>query len=389
MLPYFDNQKILKEESELTLENIYQFLEYLWSEEISFHKKAIYCKFWDSNEITSNGFPRFFTIWKLIRDSFLLADMRNYACTFRSETNELREYMKSVEMKKDYRLLWLKKEYSTVYIFNGIGFSHFMSLVDFGDDFDMQISTSPFFIEHLLSFISNYQGIPDIDEAEALDHLYLDIDWYLAWKRNSSQEITLKYKLSNYAENKRNMFSILEDLQEKGNVRIKDIIIKELYISFILDSFTDFSRELFIAKNEKNREKEVIIEETTDSNSVIIPKEDEYYESLPQEIFSFRNDEEWIFLIENITGMKLELKKKNTWRFHILNLSFDKQYDKKVSLSKIVMAMNKSEREIADYDKKSQKSIYAAKDELNEDIESLFKIKKLFRVEKSALVRDK
>ena len=156
MLPYFDNAKYIEEESKVTLENIYQFLEYVWSQEISFHKRGVYCKFWDNNEITPNWFHWFFTIGKLIRDSFLLADMKNYTCTFRSETKELREYMKSVEMEKGQRLSWLKKEYNTIYIFKDIGFSYFMSLVDVGDDFDMQISTAPFFIEHLLSFISRH-----------------------------------------------------------------------------------------------------------------------------------------------------------------------------------------------------------------------------------------
>jgi len=103
---------------------------------------------------------------KLIREYFLIADMRNYACTYREEPKELKEFMEWMRMKdKKFTFPWTKKEYDTTYIFsNKIGFNYFMSMVDVGDDFDMQIRTSPYFIDLLLEFIDSYEFEEVINE---------------------------------------------------------------------------------------------------------------------------------------------------------------------------------------------------------------------------------
>lgn len=246
MLPYFDNQEYLKEKNILTIEDIFLFLDWMRNQEISNTKEAWYCRFWESCEIPRSGFERFFIIGKMIRDHFLIADMKDYICTMREEPKELKEFMETTLMKKWFILKWLKKEYNTIDIFSEkFGFNYFMSLVDAGDDFNMQIRTSPFFIDFFISFISKSPNFPDFDEKIVNQNLFLDINSYLQNKRNFNEEIILKYNIEVYAKEKKNIWSILKNLEEKWYLRIKNILIKEFYITFILDSFCDFSKELF------------------------------------------------------------------------------------------------------------------------------------------------
>lgn len=261
MIPYFDNKEFLEKQYDLTPEDILNFLSFphIQAQEISLEKNAWYCKFGNSNEITPNGFPRFFLLGKLIREHFLLADMRDYKCTFREETKEFKEFMEWARMKdKHFILPWLKKEYNTLHLFSAdIGFHHFMSLLDAWDDFDMQIRTAPYFISSFFQFLNSYTFKEAINENLVNTGLYKDIIDHTGGKRNSRDSIILQYDLEDYVFKKRIIHKTLSKLEDSKNLKIQDTIINEFTVSFVLSSFVDFEASLFGIEQTEDRVEEI------------------------------------------------------------------------------------------------------------------------------------
>lgn len=353
----------IKNNHKTTLEDIFFFLGFIGKKTISDEQESCYySKFWQNNEITPNGFIRFFTIAKLIRDDFLESHMIDYACTFREEPQELKEFMKSMELRKEQRLPNVKKEYNTFVIFHHY-FDRFIHLLGVWDDFNMQIYTSPFFIHYFFKLIEKEKWFKDIDKNAIGLNLYKDIDGYLQGKTNYTWKVELSYNIETYIEQKRYIFPILESLEESRNVIISGKYIRESRIIFELEWFSDFNESLFIEKKSE-------------------PKTDKKSENKEKE-FSFNEESGELFY----GWIAHHVFKNGSNRYFIIEMAFKKEKREPIDFADVIKKIQNMEvGEMKDY-KNEIKKLNTTILEISKLIEEKYKIKEFFRVKDRAYYR--
>ena len=102
------------------------------------------------------------------------------------------------------------------------------------------------FLTLLFSKITEELWFLDQDREESAKNLYKTIYEKTDNKNNYHDKVELYYKFEDYLDNRRLFVPILSELQEKGSLKIEDIIIRWEYIHFIVSRIIDISEKLFI-----------------------------------------------------------------------------------------------------------------------------------------------
>lgn len=321
-----------------------------WGNRISRAWKMAYVsRFYDNNEITPNWLPRFLLIARMIREHFLDCELMDYACTFHPATKEYEELMDSVKYEEKIGIFKKRTSYSARELFWPL-FEYFVSLLNVGYDFNMEVRTSYDFAEKVFETIE--KGAGDTPERpEDTFKLYEEINSYLNGKTNFTGIVTLWYWLTEYAERRFWTMPILRRLEEKRNLAIKDVIFHEGRVTFELTNFFEFSKELF--GNEK--------------------------------VSASFDRKNWDL---KITGKPIVNFRPWTNKYLILKELFLRLPNEKIDFSELWEIIEWWMETDLKYDKKFSKRLYASIDDINKKILEQCWIEKFIQVKNCALHRE-
>lgn len=113
-------------------------------------------------------------------------------------------------------------------------------------DLDINIRINNWFIYNLFLLIKKELWIWDKNKDDVWKDLYEEINKTILWKKTYSWEIEIAYILDDfiYWDNKY-IYYLLNDLENKKYLKIKNIIIFDWKIKFIISDFVEISKDLF------------------------------------------------------------------------------------------------------------------------------------------------
>ncbi len=116
-------------------------------------------------------------------------------------------------------------------------------------ELDIHIRPKNSFIDSLFYIVEDELGTWEENKDEVWEKLFSEINKTLEDKRTYSWELEVWYVFKDFIKwDDRYVYFLLKDLEYGGNLKIKNVIIKEGRIIFKLLSFTGVERKLFTSK---------------------------------------------------------------------------------------------------------------------------------------------
>jgi hypothetical protein len=203
----------------------------------------------------------FIILIKLFNENFLNIDIFSY----KIKDEWLRRLFKQYEINNNFswitlidrnsfykptlleRIFWIKKHKVKIKTkvdlkaLLEIHFDYFLQNITYLDDFLMEVYTSFSFLEWILFFIEDNQNKTNFNKQ--LNAFYKHIQEQIWNRENYINSVCFSFKIEDYIKNYWYFFKIADKLEENWILKIKDVFIKDNYITFELEKINKFHKE--------------------------------------------------------------------------------------------------------------------------------------------------
>lgn len=310
-----------------SLDEILTFIYFINWFEINSNKKTQYISFWEWFEFKSENDLKLFEIFlKLHLEWVINLTLREIWNDNQIINKELKEELK-YHIQEDFRdkiskmLFRLGNEYDLHSIF--YNWEEISKLIKKHDWFDISIEINWYsFLYLFFRKITEYKWYEKINKRNIINELFEIISKKINHEINLNKEIEIFFELDDYLENKILVLPLLKELEENKNIKINKIIIKDDYIYFYLDKFTNFKKEVIFEVAENINKSKILVDYK--DNKIFINNE---------EIF-FQKDKNWIYKESKIYNLykiifdSFDYHKTNKVTYQEIQLVFDlKKYN--------------------------------------------------------------